>query len=273
MKFNNINKYLVILSSILLVNINTCFSMENKSKNDDNVVKLGSYDFSNKDDYVVVNQKPDTTIKIKDINTEEENIGKINVRNKTNKIPSRNPFQKKPVLNNNTENDSNNKVDDNVIIVRNQNLMSDPTVSQVFQYSIKPPDRLSKKVVVRRKFKKSNNEITNNSNYNENNLKADITYFENNIFYEPIDCEDDNENSTEHVYDNYYYINCDKVIQIWNTNCIDSLNNNITNSNILNNSIKFMYNNLEINLNKKIEEIIYVRNNYQNTNKFSYYKY
>ena len=260
MNINNINKYLITLSILSLINTNASFSMENQIGMDDSIIQFGSNNFNNKKEYETINQKPDTTITIEDIKAEEEHIAKINVKNKTNKIPHR-----KPVLNNAAF--CNNKSKNNTIVVKNHNLVTDPTVSQIFQYKINLSNRVRKKIIVRKKSNKLNIRTIkqiNNKKYNENNLKVDITDLENAIFYE----SNDHKYNNEYVY-NDYYINCDKVIQNWEA----SLNHEVIQTNILNNNMKFIYNKLETNLNNKIENIIYIINNYNNTKNFSYYKY
>ena len=267
MKFNNINKCLITLSILSLIDPNNSFSMEDQSGMDDSIIQFGSHDSNNKKEYETISQKPDATIKIEDIKIEETSIGQVNVRNNTNKIPYR-----KPVLNNNTSYD--NKVNNNKIVVKNHNLVTDPTVSQIFQYSINQFDRVRKRIIVQKKSKKTNNKNIkqiNKQKYNENNLKADITDLENAIFYESNDYKYNN----EYVHNNYY-INCDEVIQNWNAGYSinkENLSNEAIQSNVLNNYMKFIYNNLETNLNNKIENIIYIINNHNNTNNFSYYKY
>ena len=79
MNINNINKYLITLSILSLINTNASFSMENQIGMDDSIIQFGSNNFNNKKEYETINQKPDTTITIEDITAEEEHIVKINV--------------------------------------------------------------------------------------------------------------------------------------------------------------------------------------------------
>ena len=174
-----------------------------------------------------------------DTNQTHEKVSRnLNMSSKTNTIQETNPFPNCLVLNSNK------------IIVRNPNFIHNSAKPQVFQCRVQSPTVIYKKVVVRRKNKElTNKKVTKNIKeiYNENNFKADIDYFDKGIFYEP-DVYDDN-----------------MVIQDWNV----ERNNNYK---ILDNYIKFMYNNVETNLNIKIGNIKQIINNLKNTNNYTYYK-
>lgn len=239
MILSNINKYLIILSTILLVNSNIGFNME---KHNSNNINNSQININSDNNCININQ------------THEKVSRNLNMISKTNTIPEQNPFPNCLVKNSNK------------IIVRNKNIMKNPNISQVSQYKLQFPTVVYKKVLVRRKDKKlTNKKVTKNTKeiYNENNLKTDIDYFEKGIFYESNPFNESNPCNKSNINNNNI------VIRDWN---IENDHNKNINLRILDKYINFMYNNIETNLNIKIENIIHIINNPRNTNNYTYYK-